>query len=309
MPNNGKSFENAVAKLHQLFGEESKISQNENIEDIYGIKREFDIVIRAKVNNYDILGLVECKDYNRKVSVQIVEAFAKKCESVNANFKVIFSKKGFSNNAVKIAEKYGVKAHSLVDNEKPDLSIKVFWLLYGRIMKYRFITGNIDTAKDINNSEALPFNEIFFRKRSLFELVCENLTKHYAGSHEIKPGKYQVSVEVEENNRRYVTIKNRRHLLKKCNYTIEVECDLRKKKLPLEVKGIFDWHIKKMHLPPVENNMVTAPFRFDDVQEWEKCDKIIKDDIPKLIVTYCTFNTDKYRENLEMIGKVKIEYV
>jgi hypothetical protein len=309
MTNNGKAFENAVAELHKLFGEESKISQNVIIEDTYGIKREFDIVLKAKVNNYDILGLVECKDNNRKVSIQVVDAFAKKCESVNANFKVIFSKKGFSNNAVKLAEKYGIKAHSLVDNEKSDLSIKVFWLLYGRIMKYRFLVGEIDTAKDINNSEPLPFNEIFFRKRSLFELVCQNLVKHYGGSHEIKPGRYQVSVEVEDDNRRYVTIKNKRYLLKKCNYTIEVECDLRKKKLPLEVKGIFDWHIKKMHLPPVENNMATAPFRFDDVQEWGKCDEIIKDDVPKFIVTYCQFNVDKFKENLEMIGKVKIENV
>jgi len=306
---NGKKYEEAVAEIHKLFSEDTEILTNQYIEDNFGIKREFDIVIKTKACNYDVMGLVECKNHNRKVDIPVVEAFAKKSESVNANFKIIFSKKGFSKNAVKLAEKYGIKPYSLVDNENKELSLKVGWLLYGKTYKFGFVSGKIDTVKDLNLQNPLQHNEPFFRKRNLYELSIKEIVKASTDS-EIPVGRYEVEATVDNSSKRFVTIRGKRYAFKNFTYTVQVDCELRKRKLPFEAKGIFNWQTKKLELPDQKNNLISVgEFRLDDMQDWDTCKAIPDDDVFRLVATNYPYPVDAYPEHLGLIGNVKIRKI
>ncbi|WP_291726196.1 restriction endonuclease [Bernardetia sp.] len=73
------------------------------------IKRQVDISIKKDVAGYKVLGVIECKYYNKKVDVKIVDAFIGFLEDVKANFGIIITNQGFSTAAKNRAEVKGIE--------------------------------------------------------------------------------------------------------------------------------------------------------------------------------------------------------
>jgi hypothetical protein len=84
----GIPLEKAVARVQEMLDPNSKVSHNEVLEDRMGNMRQFDVVIRGTFGGHPILGVVECKDHNRKKNTDAVEAFAKKSENLGAHLKI-----------------------------------------------------------------------------------------------------------------------------------------------------------------------------------------------------------------------------
>ncbi len=111
-----ESFEKIVAAIHIAETKGAMVTWNEIIKN-----RQFDVTIRFKVGFYEYLTLIECRDYNKPIQVEKVEAFVTKVRHQNANKAVMVSAYGFQSGAKEVALREGIELYSLRQiNKLPD---------------------------------------------------------------------------------------------------------------------------------------------------------------------------------------------
>lgn len=169
----GVSLEQAVARIQRLMSPDATVTHNETIEDRFGNWRQFDVVIRGQFGGHPALGVIECKDHNRKKGPDAVEAFAKKAENVGANLKVMVSRLGFTEQALNLAKKEFIGCLSLMPNDPMQVgwSIGSFW--YGTIRLWTDVRLHVyfacetppitDFAGDSVLWQGLPVSRWFLR--------------------------------------------------------------------------------------------------------------------------------------------------
>jgi hypothetical protein len=113
----GIAFEKVVAAIQAQIDPSATVSHNEFLTDRLGQRRQFDVVVRGTFAGQQMVGIIECKDLRGKVDTPAIDAFVTKAQDINANFKVIVSRRGFSKPALAKCVHYGVQALSLVDND------------------------------------------------------------------------------------------------------------------------------------------------------------------------------------------------
>jgi hypothetical protein len=113
----GVAFEKVVAALQARFDPASMVSHNETIADRLEQKRQFDVVMRGQFAGQQVLGVIECKDTERRVGTPEVDAFQTKSADVNANLRIIISRSGFSAPAVEKCRHYGIQTLSLIHKD------------------------------------------------------------------------------------------------------------------------------------------------------------------------------------------------
>lgn len=92
----------------------TQIHQNHKMKCVHGVLREFDVVIEGEFNGMDIKIAIECKDYQKKVGIEKIEAFKAKCDSFPSISKRVFvSKRGFQSGAITIAQSNGIELYTL----------------------------------------------------------------------------------------------------------------------------------------------------------------------------------------------------
>ena len=116
-----KRFEALVAKVQSSFSPDVKVSLNEKVKGRHsGVMRELDIVVRRSVGQFQILIVVDCKDYSRPVHVKDVEEFIGLLEDVGANKGAMVAANGFTEAAKTRAKNSGIDLYRLVDAEQHD---------------------------------------------------------------------------------------------------------------------------------------------------------------------------------------------
>jgi len=89
--------------------------------------RQIDIVLRGKVGPVESLVIIECKDYNKNVSVEAVDKLHSVIQDVNAQQGILVSSKGFSKTAIQKAKRLGIQlftAHK-ANTEKWDIKLQL----------------------------------------------------------------------------------------------------------------------------------------------------------------------------------------
>jgi hypothetical protein len=112
MGNKGTQLEKTVRLIQEAFkdSENTQIYSNYKIPNESGNNREIDIFIVSKVNDFEINIAIECKDYNKKVPVEKIEAFQSKCDRIKQiNKKIFISSKGYQSDAINSAKYYGIE--------------------------------------------------------------------------------------------------------------------------------------------------------------------------------------------------------
>jgi hypothetical protein len=117
MPSNWKQFERLVAAIHQVADGGADVRWNESING-----RQFDVTIRFRQGLYDYLTVIECKDYEKPVPVEKVEAFVTKSHDVHAHHAVMASTSGFQEGAREVAQRHSITLIHVTDSEEVDLS-------------------------------------------------------------------------------------------------------------------------------------------------------------------------------------------
>ena len=120
MINTGKAYELFVARLQQAILSSENIAAHEKIVvetdkkliDNCGIERQFDIFWEYQLGGFTYKTVIECKDYDSKVSVDKIDALIGKVQDLPDLRAVFATKKGYQ---------YGAKVKA--ENNKIDLLI------------------------------------------------------------------------------------------------------------------------------------------------------------------------------------------
>jgi hypothetical protein len=123
--NTGKEFETLSHKVFTLLSSRedyTKVELDVQLDSPDG-KRQFDVIIRSKVGSLDILTVIECRDYNKNLSVVHVDGLHSKMVDVNADKAVLVAKKGFSKTAKQKAKRLGITLCTIHDFKRSLASI------------------------------------------------------------------------------------------------------------------------------------------------------------------------------------------
>jgi len=116
-----QEFEKVIEKLQKAFLPNAEVKWNEKIEgSLSKTKRQCDVTIRQVVEGQELLTVVECKQWNKKVGVTTVSAFSVFKEDVGADLAIMVSSKGFTESAKNIANCKGIDLYTFRDTKKED---------------------------------------------------------------------------------------------------------------------------------------------------------------------------------------------
>ena len=107
--------------IQQALAPNAQVEQNVRIRGIHsGVDRQIDIAVRTRAGQFDLLVVIDCKDYQIKVDVKDVEAFIGLAKDVGANKGALVSSMGYTPAAKTIASNAGLSLFTLVDAESED---------------------------------------------------------------------------------------------------------------------------------------------------------------------------------------------
>ena len=111
-----KRFEKIIAGIHRLQAQGATVTLDDHIVGRRTKRRrQIDVSLKFNHGYYDYWGVVECKDYNKKISISKVEAFRTKLEDVGAHKGIMVSGKGFQEGAEATAKAYGIELFTLTE--------------------------------------------------------------------------------------------------------------------------------------------------------------------------------------------------
>lgn len=108
--NTGKSFERFVYEIYKVLTKDNQFSSVEHNVKLEGKDgpRQIDVLLRMHVANAEILIIIECRDYAKRLDVIQIDAFDSKLRDVNASKGILVSRKGFSSTARAKAARLGI---------------------------------------------------------------------------------------------------------------------------------------------------------------------------------------------------------
>ncbi len=175
----GLTLEKTVARLQKMLDPASTVTHNELLTDRVGNRRQFDVVIRGKFGGRDVIGIVECKDHSRPNGPDTIEAFAKKCENVGANLRIVVSRKGFTPQALALAKHEGVGCLSLLPESKEAVGFAIGDYWFGVIKTWTNLRIGFNPLPHPNYLDGIPCNAILIDGREVQRWFFRELvTKH-----------------------------------------------------------------------------------------------------------------------------------
>lgn len=262
----GIAFEKAVTSIQEMMDPDASITHNVKLRDRHGHQRQFDVVIRGKVGGHPVLGVIECKDLNRRAGSPEVDAFVTKSRDINANIKVLASRRGFTKPALEKARDYGISTISLLpkDVRDSDFSLGMYW--YAELYEWTkaFLTVHFAARKvPIKSFEVADVKR---DGRPVIEWFQKELATTY--TNEERTG--WLSYRLTFDKTRRLQIKNKRCFVKGLTFHALQICRKMKKWIKLGGQGFYDWDKHQLTIPP-KGSVYTAPFRtdFSDWHEFE----------------------------------------
>jgi len=156
-----KEYENLVCEALTQENQNLIIEQNiKIIGHLSNQRRQVDIALRGQLAGHDILAVVDCKKYSRKINVRDVGSFITFLNDVCADIGILVTQYGYTKAAETLAKKSRVKLDIRTVEELKEYSIILDYCdecgpdedhLPGIISwgKYRGLEGDIDKVKDV----------------------------------------------------------------------------------------------------------------------------------------------------------------
>lgn len=119
MPKRTNLFQEVVYLIQSHLAEGAEVKESEELVDLLtGARREVDVCIYSVVGGHRVIVGVECRDHKRKQAVGWVDEMHTKHQRLPTNVLVLASSSGFTKEALRAAEKYGIE--TVVPNEVDD---------------------------------------------------------------------------------------------------------------------------------------------------------------------------------------------
>lgn len=198
-----KKFEAFVANIQEYLTPHAKVTQNEFIPGKSGVKRQIDIVVRYNLGQFDMLIVIDCKDWKNPVDIGDVGSFADLAEDVGANKGAIVCNAGFTSGALKRAQQKGIELLKVADVENKDWPVK---LSIPMLCDFRYIEYS---SYSVSHSAPTPFMipgtdpqylEIYNKNGELIDMIT-NLIKKAWNENKFpnEPGEHRDLTFVEED--------------------------------------------------------------------------------------------------------------
>jgi hypothetical protein len=111
-----RKLEKLVAVIQQELAPDAKVEHNVTRRGrVTGAERQIDVLMTQKIGQFEMIIVIDCKDYKVKVDTKGVGEFKELVDDVGAHKGVLVSAKGFSPAAHKTAEAYQIELYRPVD--------------------------------------------------------------------------------------------------------------------------------------------------------------------------------------------------
>lgn len=179
----------------------AKVTRNAFLLGKSGVQRQIDVLIDAKSNNFDIRIVIEAKNYNKKIGIEIIEALNTKLTDVGGNLGVVVCPLGFTEGAIKEAERCDIKLYQAFDHQlgntdalvpfrliEPFISIYQLQIVHGALNGAQFaIPSDLSKLRFEYKGEVLSLKEL------VTETWNDRLFPHEKGEHLVDVGVLKVS--------------------------------------------------------------------------------------------------------------------
>jgi len=249
------------------------------------------------------LGVIEAKDWKRRVNPEQVDAFVTKAKNINANLNLMVSKKGFTAQALRLAKAEGIGTYSLVPND-PEAGFSVGITVYAVIYRWTQKKLNVEFTPgaekpgSIQDESSIKYNGQPVGDWFLKELSTKYATVTTEGPFSL-PVTFKQPTMMEVDGNLYPVVMIRADTVR----TIEKK----KRFLLLTGDGFYNWATGKLHYP-AGGQLVTEWWR-PDMSDWDDYDGPMPDpkDVP-LIFTYYWLPFEPNREVVDLgaLGEKKV---
>lgn len=262
----GLPLELAVARIQQMFDPNSTVTHDEKLRDRVGNIRQYDVVFRGHFAGQPAIGVIECKDHSRKKGPDAVEAFSKKTEHLGANFKMMVSRKGFTKQALSLAEHDHIVCLSLApdDPKLTGFSIGQFW--YGLICSWTKMQLTVHLAGDIILPDVFSTSRVLYQGKPVIHWFMRELfTKRLQDTQ-----KGQVCIELPFAQPQILEIEGVEYLATAVSCIALGKYQKKSHWVYWTGDAFYDWHAKRLQVP-AKANLVTSAVP-SDLSEWPDFD-------------------------------------
>lgn len=263
----GLAFEKAVAQVQAQFDAGAKVTHNEQIVDRHGHSRQFDVVIRGKFAGQQLLGIIECKDTKAKVGTPEVDAFVTKSGDVNANVRMLMSRRGFTKPALEKCAHHGIQALSLLGHDSDKVRVRFLGTRWqADVYRWGRISVTLRFVEEPTSPISFRAEELSIDGKRVLDWFLNYLLDH---KHEPTDLGWIVGIGVEFSRPQKVQVTT--ELARECRaieFHAERVCDKYERMAPLSGTGFYDWHAKKAtFVPGSEIRTEPVPMNFT---EWDR---------------------------------------
>lgn len=107
----GDEYQEIVGLVRQALDPDAQVNTGQWIEGPDG-QRDMDVEVRGTLNGESHFVLVECKDWKRKVGIDVVDALESKRRDLGADSAAIYSNSGFTEPALRKGKRVGIRLFS-----------------------------------------------------------------------------------------------------------------------------------------------------------------------------------------------------
>ena len=263
MPTPGEPFEKLVAQIQARIDPTSQVTHNEFIVDRLNQRRQFDVVIRGDFAGQKMLGVIECKDLGRKVGTPEIDAFNTKAQDINANFKVIASKRGFTEPALCKARHYGIRLVSLLEPEILDREFAFGDWWQAKLLRWNQLA--IQAYPDDQSGRYLdvPPQDLQINGGRILDWFTNYLLREGHKDHSVG---WVIGFQLTFDHPIPISTPSATVPCKGISFHAERECLEFERFVPLSAEAFVDWHARSATIPP--NTKFTMGAVPADFREW-----------------------------------------
>lgn len=240
------------------------MTHNEFLTDRHGHRRQFDVAIKGIFAGQEILGVIECKDLSRKVGTPEIDAFVTKAADVNANFKIVVSRKGFSKQAVEKARHYGVQTLSIIPGQESDCGFLVGCNWFADIYHWSQVAAQLHYVHEPELSLSFDINELRINGKKVIDWYSNYLREHHRTDTEVG---WCAGIEVAFDQPQTVDIEGREFLISGIAFYALRICEKKVRMVGWSGTGFFDWQ-KGILKAPMNTTLQSHPVPMD-MNVWE----------------------------------------
>jgi hypothetical protein len=270
MSKSGESFERLVAEIQGRIDPTAKVTHNEFLIDRLGHRRQFDVVIRGNFAGQEMLGVIECKDFKGRVGTPVMDAFNTKAQDINANFKIIASRRGFTKPSLEKAKHYGIKAVSLVDPDSLDQSFALGDWWTAKVFRWSQIHISAHPADSTLAAPEVSPEQLIVKQARVLDWFTNLLLKEGHGAGSLG---WVVNFQLQFDPPIEVCYAPDQSIpCKALSFHAERACLEYERYVQVSAEAFVDWHTRAVTIPA--NTQLRTPNIPTDFRQWEPRDPL-----------------------------------